>query len=208
MLGAIVRGALRHPRLVVVAGILLLAYGLMTVRTARYDVFPEFVPPQAALQTEAPGLAAEQVEALVTRPLEAVINGTNGVTSVRSESVQGLSVIDVVFADGSDPFRDPASCSSRSDCRSRRPPARNGHRRQRLSPLTSSTMDLLKVGFTSDRRGSTRWRCAIMVQWTGAARACWRCPAWRAPSSSAVRNAGWRWQVHPADDAGARRRAR
>ena len=105
MLAAIVRGSLRHPVMVVLAGAMLLAFGLMTVSGARFDVFPEFVPPQATVQTEAPGLAADQVEVLLTRPLEAAINGTNGVVSVRSESVQGLSVINVTFAEGSDPFR-------------------------------------------------------------------------------------------------------
>jgi Cu/Ag efflux pump CusA len=63
------------------------------------------VPPQASVQTEAPGFTPQQVEMLVTRPLEAVINGANGVETVRSQSIQGLSVIDITFREGNDPYR-------------------------------------------------------------------------------------------------------
>ena len=67
---------------------------------AKLDVFPEFVQPQATVQTEAPGLAPEQVEALITRPVENALNGAGGLDSIRSESIQGLSVITAVFKDG------------------------------------------------------------------------------------------------------------
>ena len=162
MLSAIVRAALRHPGMVLVAALLLLAYGALTVHNARYDVFPEFVPPQATVQTEAPGLVAEQVESLVTRQLEAAIGGTNGVASVRSQSVQGLSVLTVVFADGSDPFRARQLLVEALAEASGRLPA--GVATPRLSPLTSSTMDLLKIGFTSDRLSPMGLR--DLVQWT------------------------------------------
>jgi CzcA family heavy metal efflux pump len=161
MLAAIVRGALRHPWLVLVAGCLLLAYGALTVAQTRYDVFPEFVPPQATVQTEAPGLAPEQVEALITRPLEAAINGTNGVTSVRSESVQGLSVINVVFADGSDPFRTRQVLAEAIAEAVPRLPASAAA--PVLSPLTSSTMDLLKIGFVAPAMDPMALR--DLVQW-------------------------------------------
>ncbi|MFX5701309.1 efflux RND transporter permease subunit, partial [Acinetobacter baumannii] len=86
-----------NPFMVLTVALLLAGLGLATVDKAHYDVFPEFVPAQATVQTEAPGLVAEQVEVLVTRPLENAINGANGVESVRSESAQGLSVIRVTF---------------------------------------------------------------------------------------------------------------
>jgi len=162
MLSAIVRASLRQPVMVLVAALLLLAYGILTIGTARYDVFPEFVPPQATVQTEAPGLVPEQVEALVTRPLEAVIGGTNGVASVRSQSVQGLSVITIVFADGIDPFRARQLLGEAlAEATGQLPSAA---KIPRLSPLTSSTMDLLKVGFTSDRLSPMALR--DLVQWT------------------------------------------
>ena len=161
MLAAIVRTSLRHPVMVVMAGVLLLVFGLLTVSRARYDVFPEFVPPQATVQTEAPGLSADQVEILVTRPLEAAINGTNGVTSVRSESVQGLSVINVVFADGSNPFQTRQVLAEALAEASGALPRTVAV--PRLSPLTSSTMDLLKIGFLAPSMDPMKLR--DIVQW-------------------------------------------
>lgn len=83
MLTAIVRQSLRYPWLVLLAAFTLLASGIMVLRHAPFDVFPEFGPPQASVQTEVPGFTPLQVEQLVTRPLEAVINGANGVETVR-----------------------------------------------------------------------------------------------------------------------------
>nr|QQZ49428.1 efflux RND transporter permease subunit [Phenylobacterium glaciei] len=105
MLSAIVRWSLSRPRLVAVAALLLLVYGVSVLAHAKYDVFPEFVPAQAEVQTEAPGLSAEQVEQLVTRPVEQAVNGAAGVAEVRSQSIQGISIVTVVFAEGSDPYR-------------------------------------------------------------------------------------------------------
>lgn len=162
MLSLIVRLALRHPGMVVLGTLLLLAFGVVTVGSARYDVFPEFVPPQATVQAEAPGLTPEQVEALVTRPLETTINGSNGVATVRSESIQGLSVITVIFAEGSDPFRARQVLGEALNEAAGRLPA--GVSVPKLSPLTSSTMDLLKIGFVSDTLSPMALR--DLVQWT------------------------------------------
>ncbi|CDZ76735.1 Cation efflux system protein CzcA [Legionella massiliensis] len=70
------------------------------------DVFPEFAPPQVVVQTQAPGLAPQEVEALITYPLESAINGTPGVTHVRSKTAVGLSTITIVFDDKTDIYRD------------------------------------------------------------------------------------------------------
>lgn len=162
MLRAVVRFCLLHPWLVLGAAVLVMALGIATVDQARYDVFPEFVPAQATIQTEAPGLVAEQVEALVTRPLEDAINGANGVASVRSESAQGLSVINISFRDGSDPYRArQVVAEAIGEAAAKLPTIANA---PRMSPLTSSTMDLLKVGFVSDRLDPGALR--DLVQWT------------------------------------------
>jgi CzcA family heavy metal efflux pump len=148
MLAAIVRTALRFPVLVIGIAALLLIVGVVTLLRAKYDVFPEFVPAQADIQTEAPGMSPEDVELLITQPLENAINGGANIEVVRSESIQGLSTINVVFVQGGDVFRDRQMLAERVAAASALLPAGIGT--PALGPLTSSTMDLLKVGFTSD----------------------------------------------------------
>ncbi|KPF54586.1 acriflavine resistance protein B [Novosphingobium sp. AAP1] len=162
MLSALVRQSLRHPWLVLLGAVVLLALGVTTLRSAAYDVFPEFVPPQASVQTEAPGLSPQQVEMLVTRPLEAVINGANGVETVRSQSIQGLSVIDITFREGNDAYRARQQVSEAlADAIPRLPP---GVDTPRLTPLVSSTMDLLKIGLVSQRLSPMQLR--DLAEWT------------------------------------------
>ena len=94
---AIIGFAVRFRGIVVALAFLLLGYGALSLTRAKYDVFPEFAPPQVGIQAEAPGLTAEQVEVLVTQPIENAVNGVPGVQSLRSSSIQGLSVITVIF---------------------------------------------------------------------------------------------------------------
>ena len=161
MLATVVRQSVRYPWMVLLGAALLAVFGLMTLRSAAFDVFPEFVPPQANVQTEAPGLVPDQVEALVTRPLEAAINGANGVESVRSESIQGLSVINVAFREGSDPYRARQIVAEALADAAAALPA--GVAAPKLTPLTSSTMDLLKIGFVSQRL--TPMELRDIVEW-------------------------------------------
>jgi CzcA family heavy metal efflux pump len=161
MLSAIVGWTLQRPRLVVAAALLLLIYGGVVLSRAKLDVFPDFVPAQAEVQTEAPGLTAEQVEQLVTRPVEQSVNGAAGVASVRSESQAGISVVTVVFSEGSDPYR---ARQVVSEALSEIGGLPVGVGAPKVSPLTSSTMDLLKIGFTSDKLSPMQLR--DLVQWT------------------------------------------
>src|SRR5258707_10750776 len=105
MLAAIVRASLRNPRIVTALACLIAVFGAAAAVSARFDVFPDFAPPHVLVQTEAPGLDATQVEALVTRPLEGLLAGTENVKTVRSTSSQGLSAIQVVFNRGGEPYR-------------------------------------------------------------------------------------------------------
>src|SRR3989442_8237005 len=75
MLQALVTFSLRFRGVVIALACLLLGYGFYVAKTAKLDVFPNFVQPQVVIQTEAPGLSPEQVEALVTRPVETMVNG-------------------------------------------------------------------------------------------------------------------------------------
>lgn len=162
MLARLVRWCIANPRMVVIAAAIFAFYGVMVVDHARYDVFPEFVPAQVTVQTEAPGLVAEQVEALVTRPIENAINGANGVERVSSESAQGLSVIRVIFTEGSEPLRARQVVAEALAGVTGQLPS--GVAPPKLSPLTSSTMDLLKIGLTSDKLDQRQLRA--LADWT------------------------------------------
>jgi len=162
MLRRIVATSISHPRLIVLASALTIVYGGILLGRAEFEVFPEFVPTQASVQVEAPGFTASQVELLVTRPLELAINGATGVATVRSTSIQGLSVIDVTFRDGEDPYRARQVVAERISEATGRLPVGVGP--PSLSPLTSSTMDLLKVGLLSDTMSPAELR--DFAQWT------------------------------------------
>ena len=162
MLAAIVRWSLRFPIVVCVLAGMLALYGVLVLARAKYDVFPEFVPPQAAVQTEAPGLVAEQVELLVTLPIEQAISGASGVQAVRSETISGLSVVTVVFQENLDPYRARQIVAEALGQVTARLPL--GVKPPKLEPLTSSTMDLLKLGFVSEALSPMQLR--DLVQWT------------------------------------------
>ncbi len=97
MLNSIVKWAIAQRWLVVIASIIISLWGFRILTQMPLDVFPNFAPPQVEIQTEAPGLAPEEVESLVTRPIESAINGTPGVETVRSSSAVGISVVKVIF---------------------------------------------------------------------------------------------------------------
>ena len=76
-------------------------------------MFPEFVPSTVDIQTEAPGFTAQQVEQLVTKPIENAVNGATGLATIRSESIPGLSVITIQFADNIDLYNARQGISER-----------------------------------------------------------------------------------------------
>jgi len=105
MLKAIVTWALNMRVLVVALSVALIVIGIESVRHAPLDVFPEFAPPMVEIQTEAPGLSTEQVDALVTVPLENSLNGLPWLKTIRSKSVLGLSSVVMIFKEGTDLLR-------------------------------------------------------------------------------------------------------
>jgi CzcA family heavy metal efflux pump len=161
MLAAIVRASLGNPRIVTALACLIAVLGAAALASARFDVFPDFAPPHVLVQTEAPGLDATQVEALVTRPLEGLLAGTENVKTVRSTSSQGLSAIQVVFDRGGDPYRQRQVVTERlAESASLLP---EGVGAPLLSPLSSSMEYLVHFGYTSDRLSSMQLR--DLVQW-------------------------------------------
>jgi CzcA family heavy metal efflux pump len=162
MMRAIVALCVRQYGIVAALTLLALALGVWGALQAPLDVFPEFVPSQVDIQTEAPGFAPQQVEELVTRQVENAVNGASGLATLRSESIPGLSVVTITFADGIDLHVARQGISERlSELGSSLP---TGVGVPKLSPLVSSTMDLLKVGLLSDRVDAYALRDA--ADWT------------------------------------------
>src|SRR5206468_5212250 len=83
VLTRLVEVSIRFRGIVVALACLVVGYGVYATWSARYDVYPEFAPPQVVVQTEAPGLSAEDVEQLVTRPVENALNGVADVEAIR-----------------------------------------------------------------------------------------------------------------------------
>ena len=99
-------GVMKFRLLILAAAIGILAVGIVQLRGTSLEVLPEFSPPYAEIQTEALGLSAEEVEQLITVPLEQdLLNGVEGVDVIRSESLPGLSSIVMVFEPGTDIYR-------------------------------------------------------------------------------------------------------
>jgi CzcA family heavy metal efflux pump len=162
MLQRIVRFSLRYRGVVMVLACVAVAYGLYVARRARLDVFPEFAPPQVVIQTEAPGLSPEEVEALVTRPIENGINGAPDLVALRSESIQGLSAITAVFGDRADIYRVRQMVSERLTQVAGSLPQRV--KAPKMGPLISSTSKVLNLGLTSTNRTGMELRA--LADWT------------------------------------------
>src|SRR5437867_4207049 len=139
----LVGAALRHRAAVFLMAAGLLVGGLYAARTAPLDVFPEFAPPIVEVQVEAPGLAPEDVEALVTRPLERALAGAPGVATLRSSSIAGLSVVTAVYRYGADPYRARQVVIERLALAAEQLPPGT---RPAVTPLSSALSTILAIG--------------------------------------------------------------
>lgn len=149
MMRALVALSVRYRGAVSALALLALLVGGWRALRSPLDVFPEFVPSQVDIQTEAPGFAPQQVEELVTKQVENAVNGAAGLATLRSESIPGLSVVTITFTDGIDVHVARQGISERLSELGSSLPA--GVNTPKLSPLVSSTMDLLKIGLLSDK---------------------------------------------------------
>ncbi len=162
MLQALVTFSLRFRGVILALACLVFGYGIYILFHSRYDVYPEFSPPRVVVQTEAPGLAPEEVEALVTHPLESALNGSPNLRSIRSQSTQGLSVITATFEDKTNIYLDRQMVTERLTEAASRLPV--GVQAPTLGPLTSSTSLSLIVGLTSKTK--TPMEIRTFADWT------------------------------------------
>jgi CzcA family heavy metal efflux pump len=146
MLSNIVRWVIDRRWLVVLGTVLLTLWTLVVIPQMPLDVLPSFAPPQVEIQTEAPGLAPEEVESLVTLPIESAINGTPGVTNVRSSSAAGISAVRVVFNWGTDLFQARQLVSERLQQATGKLP--QGVETPQISPPTSPIGLVVQYAFT------------------------------------------------------------
>ena len=150
MLNAIIRFSLRFRGVIYALAVLASGYGLYTLTRVKLDVFPEFAPPMTMIQTQAPGLSSEQVETLVTQPIENALGGTVGVQSMRSKSLQGLSLVTMVFGDRANVLQVRQLVSERVNALAATLPT--GVLPPTLLPLTTATSVVLTIGLTSKTR--------------------------------------------------------
>jgi CzcA family heavy metal efflux pump len=162
MLSAIVQFSLRFRGIVIAIACLIVLYGLYTTEHARLGVFPEFAPPEVTIQTEVPGLSPEQVETLATQRIENVLIGTVGLQSIRSSSIQGLSVVTIVFSDGIDIYKARQMVGERLlEITSQMP---QGVAAPIMAPLTSATSVIMSIGLTAEAGSAMDLR--TFADWT------------------------------------------
>lgn len=159
---AIIRLALQFRGIVVVLFGLLVAYGGYSLEYAGYDAFPEFAPPQVDVQTEAPGFSSEQVETLVTRPVESAINGVPQLRRTTSNSIPGLSDVKIYFDPATDPYRARQLVAERLTAIASQLP--QGVQPPTMTPLTSSMATVMVIGLTAPNLSLMRLR--TIAAWT------------------------------------------
>lgn len=147
MLNQIISYSLNKKWLVLLASAATLVYGVFTAMHIPIDVFPDFAPVQVVIQTEAPGYAPEEVEAQVTLPIEAMVNGTPKVKLVRSISTIGLSVVTMIFEDGTNQLTARQLVAERLQLANNELP--DSVKQPMLMPMSTAVGDILKIGLIS-----------------------------------------------------------
>ncbi|HVJ67197.1 MAG TPA: efflux RND transporter permease subunit, partial [Caulifigura sp.] len=154
--------ALRMRVLVVAAAIVLMVFGIRGAEHLPLDVFPEFAPPVVEIQTEAPGITTEEVESLVSVPIENALNGVPYVKTIRSKSVLGLSSVRLIFQNGTDLLTARQLVQERLALvapqlpQVAKPPV--------ILPPLSSLSRAMKIGLTSETL--TQTDLTVLCRWT------------------------------------------
>ena len=162
MLNRIIRFSLHNRLLILLAAVLLMVAGLYTARTMDVDVFPDLNAPTVVVMTEAPGMAPEEVERLVTFPLETAVNGASHVRRVRSSSTTGFSVVWVEFDWGTDIWQARQTVAERTQAIGTQLP--QGVGTPTLGPQSSILGELMFVSLTADSTSLQDLR--TLADWT------------------------------------------
>lgn len=161
-MNTLIQIALQFRLLVIVLAIVLVIVGVRTSDSVPLDVFPEFAPPLVEIQTEAPGIATEDVESLITVPIENAVNGIPFVQTVRSKSVLGLSSVRMIFDPDTDLLvarqlvQERLALVASQLPMVARPPV--------ILPPLSSLSRCLKIGMWSDTQ--SQMEMTVLTKWT------------------------------------------
>ncbi|HAQ20332.1 MAG TPA: CusA/CzcA family heavy metal efflux RND transporter, partial [Prolixibacteraceae bacterium] len=161
MMNSIIRFSLNNKYLILLGSVLLVVFGMRTASNMDVDVFPDLTAPTVVVMTDAHGMASEEVERLVTFPIETSVNGATDVRRVRSASMQGFSFVWVEFDWGTDIFKARQIVSEKLISVSSRMPLGVGQ--PALAPQSSVMGEIFFIGMQADSTSMMDLR--TMAEW-------------------------------------------
>jgi len=162
MLNKLIRAALNHRLLVIAIAAFSLVYGSMIIRKIPVDIFPNLNRPTVTILTECPGMAPEEVEALISLPIEMIMNGMPGVERVRASSGVTLSMVSVEFSWGTDIYRNRQLVAERLAIIREKLPQ---HVVPIIGPITSLLGEIQLVGLTSKTDMTGQMELRTVADW-------------------------------------------